>query len=162
MPGKGRKRFMHFHGGREYMSRFVLSYAGPFMALLLVVLGLTGNLFSSDPLIIAGQCAGLALIVWARIAFGRQKFNISARPADGPLLRKGPYRVIRHPMYAGASLLLIMTVIGHLNMFTAAIGILVLIIIPWRIHIEEELLKSTYADYAGYASKTRRLIPFLY
>jgi protein-S-isoprenylcysteine O-methyltransferase Ste14 len=47
-------------------------------------------------------------------------------------------------------------------MFTAAIGILVLIIIPWRIHIEEELLKSTYADYAGHASKTKRLIPFVY
>jgi positive regulator of sigma E activity len=45
------------------MSRFVLSYAGPFLVLLLVVLGLTGNLFSSDPFVIAGQLLGLALVI---------------------------------------------------------------------------------------------------
>ena len=144
------------------MSRFVLAYAGPFMVLLLLVLGLTGNLFSGDPFVITGQAAGLALIVWARVTFGSQKFNISARPADGPLLRKGPYRVIRHPMYAGALLVLVTTVISHLNMLTAAIGLLVLIIIPWRIHLEEDLLKSTYSDYGAYASGTSKLIPYLY
>jgi len=132
------------------------------MVLLLVLLGFTGNLFSGNPFVITGQVGGLALIIYARIAFGRQKFNISARPADGPLLRKGPYRVIRHPMYAGASVLLLTTVIGHLNMLTAAIGLLVLMIIPWRIRLEEELLKSTYSDYAAYSSETWRLIPFLY
>jgi protein-S-isoprenylcysteine O-methyltransferase Ste14 len=132
------------------------------MFLLLVLLGLTGNLFSSDPFIIAGQLAGLALLIAARITFGRQKFNISASPADGPLLSRGPYRLIRHPMYAGASLLLLVTIIGHLSPLTAAFGILVVIIIPWRIHLEEALLRSTYPDYAGYAAKTKRLIPFVY
>jgi protein-S-isoprenylcysteine O-methyltransferase Ste14 len=144
------------------MNGFILKYAGPFMVLLLLILGLTGNLFSGDPLIIAGQVLGLALIIYARITFGRQKFNISAAPADGPLLSRGPYRVIRHPMYAGASLLLLVTIIGHLSLFTAAIGLLILIIIPWRIHLEEALLKSTYPDYATYASKTKRLIPYIY
>ena len=144
------------------MSRFVFSYAGPFMVLLLVILGLTGNLFSGDPLIIAGQVLGLGLIVYARITFGRQKFNISASPADGPLLRRGPYRFIRHPMYAGASLLLLVTVVGHLSLLTALVGLLVVIIIPWRIQLEESLLKSTYADYAAYAMNTKRLIPFVY
>jgi protein-S-isoprenylcysteine O-methyltransferase Ste14 len=144
------------------MNGFILKYAGPFMVLLLLILGLTGNLFSGDSLIIAGQVLGLALIIYARITFGRQKFNISAAPADGPLLSRGPYRVIRHPMYAGASLLLLVTIIGHLSLFTAAIGLLILIIIPWRIHLEEALLKSTYPDYATYASKTKRLIPYIY
>ena len=144
------------------MSRFVFSYAGPFMVLLLVVLGITGNLFSSNPLVIAGQLLGLALIIYARIAFGRQRFNISATPAEGPLLRRGPYRVIRHPMYTGASLLLIVSIIGHLSLFTAAIGILVLIIIPWRINLEESQLNATYPDYAEYALRTKKLIPFVY
>jgi protein-S-isoprenylcysteine O-methyltransferase Ste14 len=144
------------------MSSFVLTYAGPFMVVLLAVLGLTGNLFSDNPLVIAGQVLGLGLIIYARIAFGRQKFNISARPAEGPLLRKGPYRFVRHPMYSGASFLLLVTIVSHLSVLTAIIGALVVIIIPWRIHLEENLLTSTYPDYAEYASKTNRLIPFVY
>ena len=106
------------------------------MVLLLVVLGITGNLFSSNPLVIAGQLLGLALIIYARIAFGR--------------------------MYTGASLLLIVSIIGHLSLFTAAIGILVLIIIPWRINLEESQLNATYPDYAEYALRTKKLIPFVY
>jgi protein-S-isoprenylcysteine O-methyltransferase Ste14 len=144
------------------MSRFVLLYAGPFMALILVLLGLTGNLFSGNPFVIAGQLFGLALVIYARVTFGRQRFNISATPAEGPLLRRGPYRFIRHPMYAGVSLLLLVTIIGHLSPFTAAFGILVMVIIPWRINLEETQLKATYPDYAGYASGTKRLIPFVY
>lgn len=144
------------------MSRFVFTYAGPFMGLLLLVLVLTGNLFSDNPFIIAGQLSGLALIIFARITFGRQRFNISAAPAEGPLLRRGPYRVIRHPMYTGASLLLLVTIIGHLSLFTALIGILVLIIIPWRINLEESQLEATYPDYAEYARRTKKLIPFVY
>jgi protein-S-isoprenylcysteine O-methyltransferase Ste14 len=132
------------------------------MALLLVLLGLTGNLFSWNPIVIAGQLLGLALVIYARITFGKQRFNISATPAEGPLLRRGPYRVIRHPMYTGASLLLLVTVIGHLSLFTAAIGILILVIIPWRINLEESQLKATYPDYAEYASRTKRLIPLVY
>jgi protein-S-isoprenylcysteine O-methyltransferase Ste14 len=144
------------------MSSFVLTYAGPFMLVLLVVLGLTGNLFSDNPFVIAGQVLGLGLIIYARITFGRQKFNISARPADGPLLRKGPYRFVRHPMYSGASLLLLVTIVAHLSLLTVAIGALVVIIIPWRIHLEENLLKSTYPEYAEYALNSKRLIPFVY
>lgn len=144
------------------MSRLVMSYAGPFMFLVLLALGLTGNLFSSEPLVIAGQVLGLGLIIYARITFGRQKFNISAAPADGPLLRKGPYKFIRHPMYAGAMLLLLVSILSHLSYFTAALGLLVLIVIPWRITLEEALLKSSYADYPAYASQTSRLVPYLY
>jgi protein-S-isoprenylcysteine O-methyltransferase Ste14 len=65
-------------------------------------------------------------------------------------------------MYAGVSLLLLVTIIGHLSPFTAAFGILVMVIIPWRINLEETQLKATYPDYAGYASGTKRLIPFVY
>jgi protein-S-isoprenylcysteine O-methyltransferase Ste14 len=144
------------------MSDFVASYTGFVLVLLLVLLALTGNLFSGDPPVIAGQILGLGLVISARIAFGRQRFNLSATPAGGPLLCVGPYRVIRHPMYAGALVFLIASVLGHLSLFTAAIGIVVLILIPWRIHLEESLLKSAYPDYAGYASKSSRLIPFIY
>jgi protein-S-isoprenylcysteine O-methyltransferase Ste14 len=65
-------------------------------------------------------------------------------------------------MYAGVLFLFLVTIIGHLSPFTAAIGILVLIVLPWRINLEESQLMATYPDYAAYASGTKRLIPFVY
>jgi protein-S-isoprenylcysteine O-methyltransferase Ste14 len=144
------------------MSRLVYTYTGPFMFLLLLTLVFTGNLFSADPFVIAAQVIGLGLIIYARIAFGQQKFHISAQPADGPLLRRGPYRVIRHPMYAGASLLLLVTIFSHLSVLTAAMGVLFLVLLPWRIQLEEKDLRSHYPDYDAYASGTKRLIPYVW
>ena len=44
------------------------------------------------------QAAGVALTLWALLALGRA-FGIA--PADRGLVRRGPYRFVRHPMYAG-------------------------------------------------------------
>jgi len=144
------------------MSEFIRRYTGLILVLFVVLLGLTGNLFSGNLPVIAGQVLGIALVVSARIAFARQPFNISSTPAAGPLVRRGPYRIIRHPMYAGAMLFLLATILGHPSALTAAIGVLVLIMLPWRVHLEEELLRAAYPDYADYVSTTYRMIPFIY
>jgi protein-S-isoprenylcysteine O-methyltransferase len=144
------------------MSKAILLYTGHVQIVLLVVLAVTGNLFSPDPWVIAAQALGVALIFFARASFGRQRFNISGVPADGPLLRRGPYRVIRHPMYAGALIIFVATIAGHPSLLAAIIGVVELTIVPWRIHIEEGLLKARYPDYGDYASSTHRLIPFIY
>ena len=144
------------------MSEFIHRYTGLILILFLVVLGFTGNLISGNLLVIAAQILGIALVISARIAFGRQRFNVSSTPAGGPLLRKGPYRIIRHPMYSGAMLFFLATILDHLSMLTAVIGVIVLIALPWRVYLEEVLLRAAYPDYADYASKTYRMIPFLY
>ena len=143
------------------MSEFIRRYTGLILILFVAVLGITGNLITGNSLVIASQILGAALVISARIAFGRQHFNISSTPAEGPLLRKGPYRIIRHPMYTGAMLFLLATILGHLSLLTAAIGILVLIMLPWRVYLEEALLRAAYPDYADYASATYRMIPFI-
>lgn len=144
------------------MASFVATYAGPVLVLLLVLLALSGNLLSSNPAVVLGQAAGIALMVSARMAFGRQSFNLGAQPAEGPLLRRGPYCVIRHPMYAGALLVFLTSALGHRTLVGGTIAVLAFVLILRRIQVEENLLGSRYPEYLQYASETKRIIPFLY
>jgi protein-S-isoprenylcysteine O-methyltransferase Ste14 len=144
------------------MAAFVEGFAFPVLLLVLLILLLSGNFFSRDPLVIGGQTTGVALIITARISFGARKFSFTAQPADSLLILRGPYRYIRHPMYAGALLFVLATILGHLSAFTAILGFFLLILVLFRIEIEEGLLRSHYPEYVFYSLQTKKLIPYIY
>jgi len=135
-------------------------------ALLILVLGIlvllvTGNLFSPSPMVIAAQILAIALSVWARRGFQKGQFSIHADPGGGQMMSKGPYRFIRHPMYAAALLLIWSSVLGHWSMMTLVVGLVVTLFVCTRIMMEEGLLRERFPEYAEYARATKRIIPFV-
>lgn len=80
------------------------------------------------------------------------------------LVDNGPYRLVRHPGYAGS--ILTMVGIGFAVQSWAAVLILSLvcgIAYGYRIRVEEAaLLKELGEDYSKYMSRTKRLIPFIF
>jgi protein-S-isoprenylcysteine O-methyltransferase Ste14 len=134
------------------------------LILLLAILSLliTGNLISRSPLVAVGQVLAIALAIWSRRSFGATPFSIHAEPIESSLLAAGPYRFIRHPMYAAALLFLWVSILGHLVSGTVLIGLVVTAVIAVRIVTEEALLETSYPDYGTYAGKTKRLIPYVY
>ena len=143
------------------MSNFVAK-AG-LLVLLLAIAGLAWlhSLFSPSPFVIAGQVAAVALAIWSRRSFAQGSFRITASPAAETVLRRGPYRFVRHPMYAAAALFVWSSILGHWSLVNAAIGGVVLGNLALRITIEERLLRAHFADYAQYAQSTKCLVPFL-
>ena len=128
----------------------------------ILVLGATGNLFSASPFVIAGQVAAVALNLWARASFEKGTFRVSAAPGGPSLIRRGPYRFIRHPMYSAALLLIWASIVGHLSLLTIGIGVVVTAVAVARVSAEERLLRAQYPDYPGYAQTTKALIPFVF
>ena len=53
-----------------------------------------GVLFTAQPIAIALQLIAVALMVWARITFGRRSFHAAANPTAGGLVTTGPYRIV--------------------------------------------------------------------
>src|SRR5215210_1118121 len=76
----------------------VLAFAGAVVGV--AFLALRQALFATHPLGIAVQVLAFALMVWARITFGRRSFHAAADPTTGGLVTTGPYAYLRHPIYA--------------------------------------------------------------
>lgn len=141
--------------------KVISQFALLILVVALLFLAFTGNLFSSSPLVIAGQVLAVLLAVWARRSFTAQ-FSIQAAPAGGGIISSGPYHFIRHPMYAAALLLIWVSIAGHWSLLNAGIGVGVTAVILIRIAAEETLLQASYPDYLAYAGQTKRLVPFLF
>jgi protein-S-isoprenylcysteine O-methyltransferase Ste14 len=103
----------------------------------------------------------LALVLWARATFGMRSFHFAANPTQGELVTRGPYRYVRNPIYAGAWLIIWTGVAVHWSPVNAALGGVIAITLLIRIACEERLLRAAYPEYANYARKTARLIPFV-
>jgi protein-S-isoprenylcysteine O-methyltransferase Ste14 len=112
------------------------------------------------PALCAGlMAAGLLLTIFAKIALNRS-FGLAA--ANRGVKRAGPYRLLRHPMYAGYALtqvtfLLLNPSLWNLGVYALSWSVQVL-----RIRAEEALLLEDPA-YRAYAEQVRfRLIPGVY
>ena len=112
----------------------------------------------------AAMAAGLMLRWWS-VRTLAQYFTVDIAIQPGQeLVRRGPYRLLRHPSYTGA----LLTVFG----FGIALGDLLatlVVTVPitaaflWRIRIEEQMLAQAFPDaYPAYARETRRLVPFVW
>jgi protein-S-isoprenylcysteine O-methyltransferase Ste14 len=135
-----------------------------FFGMIVGLLGLfyTRNLFSSSPLVISIQLAAIALLIWARIAFGRRSFHFWAGPTEGGLVTRGPYRYLRHPIYTAACLFVWAGVTGHWSWGTVLCGVVVLAGAVIRMMCEEALVAAKYPEYREYARGTWRMVPYVF
>ena len=130
--------------------------------LIILYLFISGSVFTSSPFVIAGQLLAVGLNIWARLSFKKGQFSINAEPKEGTLLNTGPYKIIRHPMYAAALLFIWSSIFGHLSIINVIIGLVGTSVATIRITEEEKLLQSQYPDYIQYTNKTKRIIPFIF
>jgi protein-S-isoprenylcysteine O-methyltransferase Ste14 len=82
---------------------------------------------------------------------------------DQKVISTGPYALVRHPMYAGAVILLAGMPLA-LDSWYGLLGILVIVpALIWRLRDEERFLVRNLPGYADYTHKVRwRLIPGLF
>jgi len=128
----------------------------------LVRLVWTRAVFSSSPLVILAQGAALSLFLWARFTFGWRSYHLAANPSPGGLVTGGPYRYIRHPIYAAFCLFAGAGAAAHWSCKTGVLIGVVLVSALVRIFCEETLVTRRYPEYRNYAATTWRLIPFIF
>ncbi len=121
-----------------------------------------GALFGTGPVTIGVQVAAVGLMIWARITFGLRSFHAAANPTSGRLVTNGPYRFVRHPIYAAVLYFVWAGVAAHPSMMHAIIGLGVTAGFAVRMVAEERLVVGKYPEYADYARRTRRVIPFVF
>jgi protein-S-isoprenylcysteine O-methyltransferase Ste14 len=91
--------------------------------------------------------------------------NFNIRPELRPgarLVTGGPYRRIRHPMYTSVLLGVGALVVADPRPWRIALLVALLVVLLLKAAREEEYLRAAFPEYAAYASRTWRLVPFVY
>jgi protein-S-isoprenylcysteine O-methyltransferase Ste14 len=78
------------------------------------------------------------------------------------LVRSGPYRWLRHPLYVCEEIAVFGTLLQFLSPITALIFATHIGIQVCRIIYEEKLLRESFPEYRNYSASTWRLIPFVW
>ena len=111
---------------------------------------------------IAITVGGLGFAIWARAYLGRNWSGVVSVKVGHELVRRGPYRWVRHPIYSGMILALLGTAVVR-HQLRGLIAVLLLYAgFTIKSRIEEQTMTATFGpEYAQYASTTGAIIPKL-
>ena len=105
---------------------------------------------------------GISFTWWARIHLGRFWSNAITRKEDHSIVDSGPYRLARHPIYAGLILAILAT---GAAVATAAslLGALLISFGEWqKARMEERFLTTELGEaYESYRRRVPMIVPFL-
>lgn len=104
--------------------------------------------------------AGIGFAIWARFTLGRNWSGTVTLKQDHELIRHGPYRIVRHPIYSGMLLALLGTAIGY-GKVPGLIGVAIAFLgfwIKWRIE-EQFMIEQFGAQYIQYRREVKAVIP---
>jgi protein-S-isoprenylcysteine O-methyltransferase Ste14 len=111
---------------------------------------------------VAILAVGLGFAVWARRYLGRNWSGTVTVKRDHELIRTGPYRFVRHPIYTGILLGFLGTAVslgqwrGLLAVAFATFAFLL------KIRLEEKWMTEPFGEmYVQYRKEVRALIPFV-
>ncbi|HEX3941106.1 MAG TPA: isoprenylcysteine carboxylmethyltransferase family protein [Acidobacteriaceae bacterium] len=107
--------------------------------------------------------AGIAFAIWARFALGRNWSGQVTIKQDHTLILRGPYTIVRNPIYSGLLLAMLGSAIAYRE-FRGLIALgLVLVLLLFKIRIEERFMSQRFGEqYAAYKRQVKALIPFVY
>ncbi len=104
---------------------------------------------------------GVLLHLWARSAIKGMYSGHVEVTADQKLVTSGPYSYIRHPSYASLLLMALGVAVGYGSVIgMAAVPLLLLPGLAYRINVEENLLRDCFGDeFRSYARRVKKLVP---
>jgi protein-S-isoprenylcysteine O-methyltransferase Ste14 len=109
---------------------------------------------------LAMTLTGLAFTIWARVSLGRNWSGTVEVKQNHELVRRGPYRIVRHPIYSGALFAMLGTAIAF-GEWRGYPGFAIALF-TWKIKslTEERFMSEQFGDaYVRYQAEVKALIP---
>jgi protein-S-isoprenylcysteine O-methyltransferase Ste14 len=108
------------------------------------------------------QAVGIGVAIWARRYLGRDWSGTATVKHDHELIRSGPCRSVRHPIYTGLLLAILGTAVAIGEWRGLIAFALIMVGFLLKIRTEERFMRETFADaYTLYRAEVPALIPFI-
>ncbi|HEY2396647.1 MAG TPA: isoprenylcysteine carboxylmethyltransferase family protein [Rudaea sp.] len=103
--------------------------------------------------------SGLGFAVWARVCLGRNWSGVVTLKQDHELVRSGPYRLVRHPIYTGLLLAFIGSALAR-DEWRGVVAVAIAWFALWRkLQIEERWMIEQFGDaYTRYRAEVPALV----
>lgn len=142
-----------------------------FKSIILVFVQIISSafIFLSGPIRVNGVALKFLLILgfllglWAVWTIKLDNLNVSPGiKQNGRLVRHGPYKYIRHPMYSALLLVTLVLVLNDFSLMRFSVWGILLIDILFKLSYEEKLLTLHFKEYSDYKARTKLIIPFIF
>jgi len=109
------------------------------------------------------EIAGLGLAIWARRHLGRNWSGEITIKDEHQLIKTGPYRYLRHPIYTGLLMMYAGLTVAT-GEWLGIIGLVVAVVAYWRkTRLEEATLGGAFgAEYDTYRADTWAIVPGIF
>jgi protein-S-isoprenylcysteine O-methyltransferase Ste14 len=105
---------------------------------------------------------GCALALAGVIVLGKHLTPLPVPKNDATLITSGVYRLVRHPIYSGISLLAFGWGIWLQNLLVLLYAMMIFMFFEIKSRKEEQWLVAKFPEYVTYQKRVRRIIPFIY
>lgn len=102
---------------------------------------------------------GNAFAIYSVLHLGR---SLSIMADARRLVMSGPYRLVRHPLYAAEEIVVMGVFLQFFSLGAFFLLAAHFMFQLWRMHNEEEILDANFPEYRRYAIRHPRLIPGIY
>ena len=109
-----------------------------------------------------GMLVGGALLPLSAASLGRGLTPLPRPKPDAVLVQTGPYRLVRHPIYSGASLASLGWALFRGRWAALFAAVVALLFFDAKATREEAWLAERFAEYPAYRRAVRKLVPFVY
>ncbi len=108
-------------------------------------------------------CLGIAFAIWARLTLGGNWSGAVTIKENHTLVQRGPYRIVRHPIYTGILLALAGSALQY-GYLRSLVGVLLCGFGFWlKSLFEEQFMAQRFGnEYLEYRRRVPALIPFIF